>query len=145
MARNRNIHVLFGLKELRARLMGEIANREFQIERMQTDLAHVDAVIKMFSPNYDLDSILPKVTNRKNPAGTPRGAGSRHVFTVMREVGEPLTCREIAIRVLGKLHKPVTEEAIGLLCNTIHSNFSRRKDGAVVFDARTHPGKWRLA
>ena len=146
MAKTRNIVVLNALKEMRARLMGEIANRRHQIERLEAGMSHVDAVIKMFSPYYDLDKILPKViTNRKNPAGTPRGAGSRYALTVLREAGEPLTCREIAIRVFGKLHKPVTEEGILKLCATIHSTFSRRKDGATIFDAREQPGKWRLS
>lgn len=137
-------HVIHALVEKRARLMGEVNNRRFQILRIECEIRHVDAVIKMFRPGYDLEKILPKVTNKKNPAGTPRGAGSRHAFTVLREAGVPLETREIALRVLGKLHKPVTDEAIDLLSATIQSTFSRRKDGAVAFDMRTHPGTWRL-
>jgi len=138
-------YVISALVEKRARLMGEALNRRFQILRIENEICHIDAVIKMFRPDYDLEAILPKVTNRKNPAGTPRGSGSRHAFTVLREAGMPLETRDIAVRVLGKLHKPVTDKAINLLAATIHSTFSRRKDGAVVFDARTQPGKWRLA
>lgn len=138
-------HVIHALVEKRARLMGEINNRRFQILRIEAEIGHVDAVIKMFRPGYDLAKILPKMTSTKNPAGTPRGSGSRHAFTVLREAKEPLETREIALRVLGKLHKPVTDEAIDLLSATILSTFSHRKDGAVAFDMRTHPGLWRLA
>jgi hypothetical protein len=69
MSKTRNIVVLNALKEMRARLMGQIDNRRFQILRMESEIRHVDAVIKMFSPHYDLDRILPKITNRKNLAG----------------------------------------------------------------------------
>lgn len=138
-------HVLSALIEKRARLMGEVSSRRFQIMRIEADIKHVDAVIKMFRPGYDLEAILPKTTFRKNPAGTPRGSGSRHALTVLREAGEPLAGPEIALRVLAKLHKPVTDEALHMLAVTIHSTFTRRKDGTVLYDARTNPGKWRLA
>jgi hypothetical protein len=137
-------HVISALVEKRARLMGEIANRRFQIMRIETEIRQIDAVIKMFKPEYDLEAILPKVTFRKNPAGTPKGAGGRYAFTVLREAGCPLEAREIARRVLGKLNKPETDKAVDMLAATIHSTFGRRKDGAVAFDATTWPGTWRL-
>ncbi len=124
--------------------MGEVANRRFQIWRMEGEIRQIDAVIKMFKPGYDVEAILPKVTFRKNPAGTPKGAGGRYAYTVLREAGEPLEGREIARRVLGKLQKPETDKAIDMLAATIHSTFTRRKDGAVAFDASTWPGTWRL-
>jgi len=130
-------HVISALVEKRARLMGEIATRRFQIMRIETEIRQIDAAIKMFKPGYDLDAILPKVTYKKNPAGTPRGAGGRHAFTVLREARTPLEAREIAVRVLNKLGKPVSDKAIDMLAATIHSTFGRRKDGVVAFDATT--------
>ena len=83
-------HVISALVEKRSRLMGEAIRRRFQIIRIEADIAHIDAVIKMFKPGYDLDAVLPRTTFRKNPAGTPRGSGSRHAMTVLREAGIPL-------------------------------------------------------
>jgi hypothetical protein len=113
--------------------------------RLKGELDHIDAVIRMFSPGYDVDTILPKVTFKKNPAGVPRGSGSRHALSILRSAGEPLTGREIASRVMAKLGKPVTDEALDMLAATIHSNLTRRRDGAVRFDATTHPGRWSLS
>jgi hypothetical protein len=101
-------HVIFALVDKRARLMAEIANRRFQIMRLEIDVQHLDAVIKMFRPSYDLDTILPKVTNSKNTRGVKRGTGTIQAVTVLRKVGEPMTCQEIAVRVLGRLGKPIT-------------------------------------
>lgn len=96
-------HVLSALIDKRARIDGEIRNRRFQIMSLEVERAHVDATIKMFRPGYDLESILPKRSFGKNPAGVPKGTGSRHALSVLRECGSPLTANEIAGRVLAKL------------------------------------------
>ena len=138
-------HVISALVDKRARLDGEIKARRFQIMRLEVELAHVDAVIKMFSPSYDIDKIATKRSFSKNPAGVPKGAGGRYALTILREAGEPLTALEIAERVLERLGKLNTPEARKMLANTITSTLSRRKDGAAVYDQSIYPGKWRLA
>ena len=137
-------HVISALVDKRARLDGEIKARRYQIMRLEAEMAHVDAVIRMFNPSYDISKIATKRSFGKNPAGTKKGAGSREALTVLREVGEPLTASEIARRVLEKQQKAATPEACKMLAATIHSTFSRRKDGAVIFDVSDYPGKWAL-
>jgi hypothetical protein len=97
----------------------------------------------VFRPGYDVEAILPKCSFGKNPAGVPKGAGGRHALSVLREAGEPLTA-EIAVRVLAKLKKPVTDEARAMLASAIHGTLSRQRDGAVAFDASIYPGRWSL-
>lgn len=138
-------HVLTALKDKRARLDGEIKARRYQISRLGMEMAHVDAVIRMFAPGYDVEKIATKRSFGKNPAGVPKGTGSRHTLSVLREAGAPLTANEIAGRVLAKLGKEDSAEARRMLAATIVSTFTRRKDGAVVYDAATHPGRWSLA
>ena len=137
-------HVMSALKDKRARIDGEIKMRRYQITRLEMELAHIDAVIRMFSPSYDISKIATKRSFAKNPAGVPRGAGSRHALSVLREAGEPLTANDIAGRVLVKLGKADTPEARQMLAATIVSTFSRRKDRAVSYDASTHPGRWTV-
>jgi len=120
-------HVVSALKDKRARLDGEIQMRRYQITRLEMELAHVDAVIRMFLPGYDVEKIATKRSFAKNPAGVRKGAGSRQALTVLREAGEPLTCREIARRVLEKQGKAAVPDACGMLAKTIHSTFSRRR------------------
>lgn len=138
-------HVISALVDKRARVDGMIQNRRFQIIRLEMELAHIDAVIKMFNPSYDLEAILPKRSFTKNPAGVPKGSGGRYALNILRESGEPLTAVEIAQRVLRKLKKAPTDEAVGMLDASVHSTLSRRRDGAAAFDASVYPGKWRLA
>jgi hypothetical protein len=138
-------HVISALVDKRARIDGEIKARRFQIMRLECELAHVDAVIRMFRPGYDVSKIATKRSFMKNPAGTPRGSGSREALTVLRESGEALTSSEIARRVLAKQGRADTPESRGMLANSIHSTFSRRKDGAVTCDASIYPAKWSIS
>jgi hypothetical protein len=138
-------HVISALVDKRARLDGEIKARRYQIMRLELELAHVDAVIRMFKPDYEIDKIATKRSFGKNPAGTPKGAGGRYALTVLRESGAALTANEIAGRVLARLGKEDTPESRKMLANTIFSTLSRRKDGAVVYDASTQPGRWSIA
>ena len=139
-----NTHVISALVDKRARIDGEIKTRRYQIMRLEIELAHVDHVIKMFQPSYDLSKIATKRSFVKNPAGTLRGSGSREALTVLREAGEALTASEIARRVLAKQGRVDTSETRGMLANTITSTFSRRKDSAVMLDASAYPAKWVL-
>ncbi|MEO8722231.1 MAG: hypothetical protein ABI395_01735 [Sphingobium sp.] len=137
-------HVISALVDKRGRIDGEIQARRYQIMRLELELAHVDAVIKMFRPNYDIDKIATKRSFAKNPAGVPKSSGGRHALSILREAGAPLTANEIAGRVLAKLKKEDTSESRKMLACTIVSTLSRRKDGAVVFDTSTVPGRWSL-
>ena len=138
-------HVISALVDKRARLDGEIKARRYQIARLEMEMAHVDAVIRMFRPNYDISKIATKRSFGKNPAGVPKGTGSRHAFSVLREAGASLTANEIAGRILLKLGKEDSPEARKMLACTIVSTFSRRMYGVVKYDATTVPGRWSLA
>lgn len=138
-------HVISALVEKRARVDGLIKNRRYQIMLLEMELAHLDAVIKMFRPSYDIESVLPKRSFGKNPAGVPKGSGGRHAIQILRETGEALTAVEIAERSLTKLKKEISKESVTMMASAIHSSLTRRKDGAAKFDANTHPGKWYLA
>lgn len=137
-------HVISALVDKRARMDGEIKMRRYQITKLEMELAHIDAVIRMFQPSYDIAKIATKRTFGKNPAGTRKGDGSRMALTVLREACEALTSNEIAERVLLKLGKPNTTEGRAMLATTIHSTFSRRTDGAVTLDASCYPGRWTM-
>jgi hypothetical protein len=138
-------HVVFALKEKRARVAGELAKAQFLVMRLRSDLASIDACLKMFKPECDPSAIKPKTTFGKNPAGVPKGAGGRLALDVLRETGEAFDCQELARRVLVRLGKEPTPEALRMLGVTIHSTFSRTKRAPVVYDRSAWPGKWRLA
>jgi hypothetical protein len=137
-------HVISALVDKRARIDGEIQMRRFQITRLEMELAHIDAVIRMFRPGYDIAKIATKRTITRSKAGTVRASGTREAMTVLREAGEPLTSREIAERILAKRGMELCPETIGNLANNIHGSLSRRRDGSVRLDATAYPARWQI-
>jgi hypothetical protein len=137
-------HVIVALVERRARVSGELQKAQMHVIRLKSDLASIDTCIRMFKADYPIDSIKPKVTTAKSPAGLPKGAGSRKALDVLRESGEALSSPELARRVLERLGKEPSAKAIDMLTKTIHSSFSRQKKPVVSLDRSTWPGKWRL-
>lgn len=137
-------HVISALTDKRARIDGEIQMRRFQITRLEMELAHVDATIRMFRPGYDISKIATKRTITRSKTGTVRGSGTREALKVLREATEPLTSREIAERILEARGEPACATTIERLANNIHGSLARRKDGAVRIDVSQYPATWRI-
>jgi hypothetical protein len=136
-------HVLSALREKRARLAGELQAAQWRVIALRIDLGSVDACLRIFRTDIDPDTIPAKVTIAKS--NLPKGAGTRTALDILREIGQPMTCPELAACILQRFDRPLTAKALHQLVATIHGNFSRRKDGIVEFDRSTYPGKWRLA
>lgn len=108
-------HVVFALKEKRARVAGELDKAQLRVMRLRSDLASVDCCLKMFKPDCDPSAIKPKTIFGKNPAGVPKGAGGRLALDVLRETGGAFTCEELATRVLLRLGKEPERRAVAML------------------------------
>ncbi len=137
-------HVLAALKEKRARLAGELKAAQLRTMALRVDLGCVDQCLRIFGTDIDPKTIAPKVTFGKSPAGLPKGAGTRTALEILRETGTALSAQELAACILQRRDKPLEPRSLDMLAKTIHSNFSRRKDGIVEFTRETYPGKWRL-
>jgi len=51
--------VISGLRNKRARIAGEIAHAQRLLDQRQAELAQIDAVIRMFTPDCNPDMIAP--------------------------------------------------------------------------------------
>jgi hypothetical protein len=74
--------VISGLKNKRARVAGEIAHFQRLVDQRRAELAQIDAVIQMFTPDCNPDMIAPI-----------RPAGRRDMFFSYRET--PRMCLDI--------------------------------------------------
>src|SRR3954452_13884316 len=59
-------HVVAALKDKRAELSGSIAALEKRIGQHRADLLHVDAVLRLFAPEFEPATILPRAVRRPN-------------------------------------------------------------------------------
>ena len=90
-------HVVSGLIAKRAELAGQVAHAEAALRKLRAALDHLDATIVLFDPSIKPDGIRGRRVPHR-PAVLPELA--RHVLNLMRTAAEPMTTREIALRLL---------------------------------------------
>jgi hypothetical protein len=88
-------HVVSGLIAKRAELAGRIEHTQMELRRLVIDLDSLDATIRLFAPDIDLDEIRPKPLPARNQAF--RGEMSRTVLNALRQARKPLPAYEIAL------------------------------------------------
>ena len=75
------------LVKKRADLLFEIGQREREVERLQTELVHLDAVLRMFRPDFKAEA-LP--VRHRRPTKSPyfrHGELTQRIFDALREHG----------------------------------------------------------
>jgi hypothetical protein len=92
-------HALSGLVTKRAEIAGRIVEARTALRQLLIDLDHVDAAIRIFDPDFDVDGIRPKAPAAPF-AVSYRGEFVRVVLDVMREAKGPMTTKEIARHVM---------------------------------------------
>ena len=92
-------HVVAALKDKRAELSGSIADLEKRIGQRRADLLHVDAVLRLFAPEFEPATILPRTVRRPNSWFKP-GELARLVLDVLRTAPAALSIREITAQVM---------------------------------------------
>lgn len=91
-------HVLNGLLTKRAELAGKIDHLQSALRQSLIDLDSLDATIRMFDPEIDLEQVRPKPFPVRSPAF--RGEISRIVLSTLRKAGKPLPAHEVTLTVM---------------------------------------------
>jgi hypothetical protein len=141
-----NSPTLSALRRLHAEIGGKILENRKLAKHLHQDKRHVAAVIKMFSPGYDLKAIAARRTYKVNP-WFPRGKLFRAAMDVLRAATAPLTVAEIVDRMLAAkgVASARTDQVRGLQSAVLASLRNREGKGRVrVADSRV-PTRWALA
>jgi hypothetical protein len=106
-------------------------------------MLHVEAVIKMLDPTYNLRRI--SVKRRQPNPWFKRGTVYRRAVDVLRVATEPLTAREIAEAVLvaANIEKP-NKEALGDLTGSVLASLRNHKGKGIERTNEGSPARWRL-
>jgi len=75
--------VISGLVKKRAALAGDIENAQVALQRMIRDLENLDATIRLFDADYQVEAIKPK-TFRPPEDWAKRGQMTRIILDVLR-------------------------------------------------------------
>jgi hypothetical protein len=141
-----NHPTLSALRRLHSEIGGKIIDNRRQAKRPREDRKHVAAVIKMFSPGYDIRAIAARRQYKANP-WFRRGTLFRSALDVMRRASEPLTVAEIVDRM--PTTKGVTsarsDQIRGLQSAVLASVRNRDGKGRVQIADNRIPARWFLA
>lgn len=127
-----NHHTLSGLIRKRQEIAAELDAAQSRVRQLILDIDAVDATIRLFQPDIDLDVVKVRPTPRRHEAH--RGDTSRLILSLLREAGEALSHREITQRVMMARGLNLTDRA---LCQTMRDRVGAslrgmRERGAVA-------------
>lgn len=136
--------VVSGLVSKRAELVGRLEHYAQEVDRLDAELRHLDATIKLFAPEMDLRSLPPKRFVEANRIFR-QGESNRCMLEVLREAGGTLNTQQIAQRIADK--KKLDESQVKSVRDTILDTLRRaEKKGVVCQDGREGMALvWKLA
>ena len=90
--------VLSGLIRKRQEIAAELDTAQSKVRQLILDIDALDATLRLFQPDIDLDVVNVRPTPRRHEAH--RGDTSRLIASLLREVEGPLSHRKITVRVM---------------------------------------------
>jgi hypothetical protein len=146
MAINRPVKAyaaMCALEALHAELAGKIGDNKREAERLADSMRHVEAVLKMLQPGYDVRPIA--VRRRKPNPWFKRGTVFRHVLGILRSAHAPMTARQIADAMLDAkgITKPDRKD-VRAFVTTVQTCLQSNRGRTVVNVAEGMPGRWVL-
>ena len=122
-ARMGNTFVISGLKEMRRELAGQIEDLEKRTAHKRADLAHVNAVLRLYDPSAAHDQVRPKAIAHRNRF-FGNGELSRHCLDTLRSAeGLAIPADDIAIATMKAKGMPLGDDPLRqkLLRSTLYA------------------------
>lgn len=133
------------LVRLHADLGGRIQQNKDEGVKLATAMQHVEAVIKLFDPEYNCRAISAR---RKRPANPwfKRGGIIRAALDVLRTATAPMTVREIARALLAaKGTADPTAKQLRTLEGGLRASLEHNAGKTVARVGEGMPRRWQLA
>jgi hypothetical protein len=135
---------LYALERLHAEIGGKIKANRKEAVKLATDMKHVEAVIRLLEPTYDVRGIAARRKNLANPY-FKRGTVFRTVQEILRGATDPMTTRQIVEALFRQrgIENPATAE-IRAMVGTVHSSLRNHAGKTVKAMGEGMPTKWWL-
>ena len=135
---------VFALKRLHAELGGQIKDNRREAKRLAESMKHVEAVLKMLEPGFDITKIAAR---RRYKPGSPykRGEVFRAVLDALRAADRPLTSREVSVILLHKagIENP-SVAAIRTMFGAVHTSLRNHQGKTIERVGEGMPARWRV-
>lgn len=132
------------LVRLHADIGGRIKDNRKQAERLIEDMKHVEAVLRMYDPNYNVAAIIGRRRINGNP-WFKRGTLFRCALDTLRTAAKPLTARELVIAMLAaKGIKNVPAARVRSLRGGVTNSLRNNEGKTVESVGEGSPMRWRV-
>jgi hypothetical protein len=122
------LHVIGALSDKRAELAGIVRQLEQQLVQQRTNLAHLDATMRLFDPDIQPKQIRPKQPRARTAWFRP-GECLRLIYDQLRDANQPITTRELAERIMHVKAMPATDDRQReLVQKTLLASLNRAKE-----------------
>jgi hypothetical protein len=131
------------LERLHMELGGQILENRQRYDELSHQMRHVEAVIKLLDPDYNLSRITVK--RRQPNKWFKRGTLYRRALDVLRAATEPMTTAELATAVLAAhgVQDASSDDMQGIALAIQHSLKNHEGEG-VERVGEASPARWKL-
>lgn len=132
------------LVRLHADIGGRILDNRKEAHRLVEDMKHVEAVLRMYDPNYNVAAIIGRRRINGNP-WFKRGTLFRSALEALRTAAKPMTARELVIAMLAaKGLKDVPAARVRSLRGGVTNSLRNNEGKTVEAVGEGSPMRWRL-
>ena len=121
-------HVIAALCRKRSELGGVVSQLEQRLVKHRADLAHLDATMRLFDPDIRPQEIRPRQQRARSVWFRP-GECLRLIYDELRNATQPVTTRELAVRLMRVKAMPIDDDRRReLIQKTILGSLNRAKE-----------------
>ena len=132
------------LVRLHADLGGRILENRKEAKRLAESMEHVEAVIRLFDPAYNVTRIAARRRYKGNGL-FKRGTILRNALDVLRKAEGPLTAREVTERMLAARGVAAPDaKAMRSLIASVQTSLMNHDSKTVVQVGEGMPGRWTI-
>ncbi|HEY7246956.1 MAG TPA: hypothetical protein VH678_24040 [Xanthobacteraceae bacterium] len=137
-------HVLSGLIAKRAELAGKIETLQREMRELVAAIGHIDASIRVFDPNIDLEDIKPRLPPRFQAF---KGEVSRLILNALRKENRPLPVSDLTLTVAaGRGINPDDKPFMRVLSRRVGACLRNLRNKGLIKMTRPHGslGHWEI-
>jgi hypothetical protein len=131
------------LVRLHADLGGKILENRKEAKRLAEGMKHVEAVIRLFDPAYNVTRIAARRRYKGNSV-FKRGTILRNALDVLRKAQGPLTAREITERMLAERGASIDAKAMRSLIASVQTSLVNHDGKTVARAGEGMPARWTI-
>ncbi len=130
------------LERLHMELGGQILENRQRHDELSHQMRHVEAVIKMLDPAYNLARITVK--RRKPNKWFKRGTLYRRAVDVLRTATGPMTTAELGVSLLTAEGIEASKDEAQAIALAIQHSLKNHEGKGVEIAGESRPARWRI-